>query len=77
MVSTDWEQGLGGARPVDDLVVEELVHQVAATIDKLSAHRSELSTGDGWVNVDAALSDLYRAMITLQHLDQAPVRTVA
>jgi len=76
MRSIGWERHPRVSRPAGDPVVEELVRQVAVTIDELSAYR-ELSDGDGWLNADAALSDLHRAMIALQLLDQGEVRPVA
>ena len=68
MTSTEWESKWAVA-PQRDQVIGGLVAQVAAAIDTLTEHRSDLSRGEDWCNVDAALCGLHRAMIALQNLD--------
>lgn len=68
MTSTEWEPKWAVA-PHRDQVIGDLVAQVAVAIDTLTEHRSDLSRGEDWCNVDAALSGLHRAMIALQNLD--------
>ena len=40
------------------------------TIAELSTQRPDPSDGDGWLSFDAALADLYGALITLEQLDR-------
>ncbi len=51
-------------------VVGELVAQVAATIELLSSHRSDLAAGGDWCSVDTALCGLHEALIALRQLDR-------
>jgi len=53
-----------------DRFIARLIGQLAATIAELSTQRPDPSDGDGWLSFDAALSDLYGALITLERLDR-------
>ena len=51
--------GIGGG-------VEDVAHRLTAMIVELSAHRPDPSDGPGWLNFDAALSDLHGALVALE-----------
>ena len=56
--------------PSGQRTLGQLIGRLAGTIADLSTHRPDPSDGDGWLSFDAALSDLYGALIALERLDR-------
>ena len=46
--------------------IRDVAHRLAAMIVELSALRPDPSDGSGWLNFDAALSDLHGALVALE-----------
>jgi len=46
--------------------VQDVAHRLTAMIVELSTHRPDPSDGPGWLNFDAALSDLHGALVALE-----------